>query len=81
MYTNPTDPSFKGFRPGSLFYGTEVGNRLPSSAYASYDLVEGARSLLAAALKGETSVNALSPHAHIPQPTPSMASGQATCSM
>ena len=53
MYTFPTDPTFKGYRPGSVFYGSEVGNRLPSTEYASYDLVEAGRSLLAAALHGE----------------------------
>lgn len=53
VYTHPTDPTFKGYRPGSVFYGSEVGNRLPSSAYASYDLVEAGRSMIAAALQGE----------------------------
>ena len=53
MYTHPTDPTFKGFRPASVFYGSEVGNRLPSTAYGSYDLVEAGRSLIAAALQGE----------------------------
>ena len=52
VYSHPTDPTFKGYRPGSVFYGSEVGNRLPSSAYASYDLVEAGRSLIAAALQG-----------------------------
>lgn len=54
VYTHPTDPSWQGYRPGSVFYGSEVGNRLPSSAYASYDLVEAARSMLAAALQSKT---------------------------
>ena len=53
VYTHPTDPSWQGYRPESVFYGSEVGNRLPSSAYASYDLVEAARSMLAVALQGE----------------------------
>ena len=54
VYTHPTDPSWQGYRPGSVFHGSEVGNRLPSSAYASYDLVEAARSMLAAALQGKS---------------------------
>ena len=53
VYTHPSDPSWQGYRPESVFYGSEVGNRLPSSAYASYDLVEAARSMLAVALQGE----------------------------
>ena len=53
VYTHPTDPAFKGYRPGSVFYGSQIGNLLPRSSYASYDLVEAARSLLAAALQGE----------------------------
>ncbi len=52
VYTHPTDPAFKGYRPGSVFYGSQIGNLLPRSSYASYDLVEAARSLLAAALQG-----------------------------
>ena len=54
VYTHPTDPSWEGFRPDSVFYGSEVGNRLPASSYASYDLVEAARSMLAVALQGMT---------------------------
>ena len=53
VYTLPTDPTFKGYKPGSVFYGSEVGNGLPSTAYASYDMVEAGRSLIAAALQGE----------------------------
>ena len=53
VYTYPSDPSFKGYRPDSVFYGSEVGNRLHSSAYGSYDLVEAGRSLIASALQGE----------------------------
>ena len=53
VFTHPTDPAFRGYRPGSVFYGTQIGNLLPRSSYASYDLVEAARSLLAAALQGE----------------------------
>lgn len=37
-----------------MFYGSEVGNLLPGTSYASYDLVEAARSMLAAALQGES---------------------------
>jgi len=54
VYTHPTDPTFKGYKPGSPFYGSEVGNRLPESDYASYDLVEAGRSMIGAALQGKT---------------------------
>ena len=42
-----------------MFYGSQIGNLLPRSSYASYDLVEAARSLLAAALQGEASISVL----------------------
>ena len=42
-----------------MFYGSQIGNLLPRSSYASYDLVEAARSLLAAALQGEALISVL----------------------
>ena len=42
-----------------MFYGSQIGNLLPRSSYASYDLVEAAPSLLAAALQGEALISVI----------------------
>ncbi len=55
LYAHPTDPEFPGFRVGSVFHETKVPNRVPTTAYVSYDLVEATRSMMAAALQGEVS--------------------------
>lgn len=53
LYVHPADPEFLGFHEGSIFYDAMVRNLLPAgSYYYSYELVEGVRSLLAAALEG-----------------------------
>lgn len=56
VYVHPTDPEFAGYRVGSVFHGAEIANRVHSTAYLSYDLVEATRSMLAAALQGEASM-------------------------
>ena len=53
LYVHPTDPEFPGYRAGSVFHGAEVPNRVPSTAYYSYDLIEATRSMLSSALGGE----------------------------
>jgi hypothetical protein len=53
LYAHPTDPDFMGYAPGSVFHGAEVTNRVPSTGYYSYDLIEATRSMLAAALQGD----------------------------
>ena len=53
MYVHPSDPEFLGFHEGSIFSDATVRNLLPAGQYYySYELVEGVRSLLAAALEG-----------------------------
>ena len=54
VYTHPADPDFLGFQPGSVFQGSTVNNLLPPGEYYyRYELVEGVRSMLSAALEGE----------------------------
>ncbi len=53
LYVHPTDPDFPGYQAGSVFHGAEVPNRVISTWYLSYDLVEAVRSMMAAALQGE----------------------------
>ena len=54
VYTHPADPDFLGFQPGSVFQGSTVNNLLPPGEYYyRYELVEGVRSMLSAALQGE----------------------------
>ena len=53
LYVHPSDPEFLGFHEGSIFSDATVRNLLPAgNYYFSYELVEGVRSLLAAALDG-----------------------------
>ncbi len=53
LYVHPSDPEFLGFHEGSIFSDSTVRNLLPAgNYYFSYELVEGVRSLLAAALDG-----------------------------
>ena len=53
LYVHPADPEFLGFPSGSIFNGAVVRNLLPPGQYYySYELVEGTRSLIAAALEG-----------------------------
>ena len=53
LYVHPSDPEFMGFHEGSIFADATVRNLLPAGQYYySYELVEGVRSLLAAALEG-----------------------------
>ena len=53
MYTHTADPDFLGFQPGSVFQGSTVKNLLPPGEYYyQYELVEGVRSMLSAALEG-----------------------------
>ena len=53
LYVHPSDPEFLGFHEGSIFSDATVRNLLPAgNYYYSYELVEGVRSLLAAALDG-----------------------------
>ncbi|BDA43891.1 probable glycosyltransferase BC10 [Coccomyxa sp. Obi] len=51
LYVHPTDPEFPGYRAGSVFHGAEVTNRVPSTAYYSYDLIEATRSMMSSALQ------------------------------
>ena len=54
VYTHPADPDFLGFQPGSVFQGSTVNNLLPPGEYYyRYELVEGVRSMLSAALEGK----------------------------
>ena len=54
VYSHPADPDFLGFQPGSVFQGSTVNNLLPpGDYYYRYELVEGVRSMLSAALEGE----------------------------
>ena len=57
VYTHPADPDFLGFQPGSVFQGSTVNNLLPPGQYYyRYELVEGVRSMLSAALEGEAAL-------------------------
>ena len=53
VYTHTADPEFLGFQPGSVFQNSVVKNLLPPGVYYyQYELVEGVRSMLSAALEG-----------------------------
>ena len=57
MYSHPADPDFLGFQPGSVFQGSTVNKLLPpGDFYYRYELVEGVRSMLSAALEGEAAL-------------------------